>query len=97
MLLDIVGEIEPLGSNMWASVHEEYKKWAENSGYRVRDRDTLKQKFDRLANEKKPTGSARCPSPVLRAKQIARNILGRAQATALGGGDESDEGYIELT
>ena len=85
MLLDIVAEIEPLGANMWAEVHERYNQWAMAQSYPMRDADMLKQKFDRLANEKKPTGNPRCPAPVRKAKQVARNILSLAQAAALGG------------
>jgi len=86
-LLDIVGEILPLGANMWAEVASEYALWAETSGRPPRDQDSLKGKFDKLANTKKDTGNPSCPPEVRRAKHISRDILGSCYAASAGDGD----------
>ena len=62
----------------------------------------IKQKFDRMARDVKPTGNPKCPSPVRRAKQIAHSIMSRANAMTIGrhfsDEDESDtESTIDLT
>eukprot|EP00171_Calliarthron_tuberculosum_P001334 IDg1334t1 len=90
-LLDIVEEIEPIGANMWASVGEEYAKWATEKEYNQRDSAILKQNFDRLSNVNKRTGDPTCPPKVRRAKRIARAILGRAQSVTLGCASSSDD------
>ena len=48
-----------------------------------RDCDMLKQKFDRLANEEKPTGNPLCPVSVRRAKKISRKNMKKAGAYAI--------------
>jgi len=85
-LLDIVGDILPLGCNMWALVAARYGEWAAVYRLPERDQDSLKNKFDKLAATKKSTGDPTCPAPVRAAKNIARNIL--ASAHAVSAGDE---------
>ena len=84
MLLDVIQEILPLGKNEWVAAHEVYKKWARENGYQERDNAMIKQKFDRMTSEKKPTGVGQCPSPIRRAKKIAQDIQLRASAGSLG-------------
>lgn len=81
--LAIVEEIEPMGSNMWKQVWDQYEQWANANGYPVRNQPGIKQKFGRLSGENKQTGDPHCPSPVRCAKHIARAILVRAQAATL--------------
>ena len=95
-LLDIISEVEPLGANHWAVVCEKYNTWTEANGLPKRDDTMLKQKFDRLANTNKSTGDPTCPTEVRRAKRIARSILGKAQAVALGGSQNSDSENDEM-
>ena len=57
----------------------------------MRDLDSLKCKFDKLANMKKPTGDPSCPEDVRRAKHIARDIFNRANAGKVGSSSEDDE------
>lgn len=83
-------EVESVGANHWAQVWHAYSEWAKIYGYSTRDQAMVKQKFDRLANENRPTGDAHCPPNVRRTKRIARAILGHAQSIALGGTGESD-------
>ena len=61
MLLDIVEQHEPLGSNMWSSAYEDYLKWAVANEMPTRDQDMMKQKLGRLANINKQTGDPTCP------------------------------------
>ena len=55
-----------------------------------RDQDSLKNKFDKLANIKKKTGDPTCPEPVRRAKRIARAIQNKCAAMTLGSTSDSD-------
>ena len=92
-LLDIVVEIQPLGSNMWSLVEKTYNQWAVNVGRPERDAESLKLKFDKLANTKKSTGDPSCPADVRRAKRVGRDLLASAQAGVLGGEHSgNDEG-----
>lgn len=90
-LLDIVEAHEPLGSNEWAGVAAEFRQWAAAHGRMCRDVDSLKKKFDKLANMKKKTGDPSCPPEVRRAKHIARSILSRAAALPVDGESSSSE------
>eukprot|EP00171_Calliarthron_tuberculosum_P023636 IDg23636t1 len=99
-LLDIVSDVEPLGSNHWAIVHIRYNEWAQAEGVPLREDSMLKQKFDRLAHTNKSTGNPSCPPDVRRAKRIARGILAKAQAVALGvekGSDGDSDSTVDLT
>ena len=51
-LLQIVSDVLLLGANMRAQVHQQYTNWAIQNNLMVRECDMLKQKFERLANEK---------------------------------------------
>ena len=88
MLLDIVEQHEPFGSNIWSAAYEDYRKWAVASEMPTRDQDMMKQKFDRLANTNKLTGDPTCPPTVSREKHIARSILTRAAAVTVGAYDD---------
>lgn len=52
---------------------------------------TLKGKFEKLANTKKPTGDPSCLNDVRRAKSIARDMLNRANAGTVGSSSEEDD------
>jgi len=86
-LLDIVGQVEPLGANMWALVASRYAEWAAEVGCPPRAQDSLKNKFDKMAGETKKTGVAFCPPEIRRAKDIARAILGSCHAVDAGSED----------
>ena len=94
MLLDIVEQHEPFGSNMWCAAYEDYRKWAVANEMPTRDQVMMKQKFDRLAKTNKQTGDPTCPPHVRRAKHIARSILARAQAVTIGAYDDDNENEI---
>lgn len=49
--------------------------------------ESLKLKFDKLADTKTPTGDTPCPPLVRRAKHIGRSMLGKCNACSAG--DES--------
>ncbi|CDF33018.1 unnamed protein product [Chondrus crispus] len=88
-LLDFTSEAESLGANHWAWVAQKFSRWAKANERPVRDGDSLKHKFDKLANTKKKTGDPSCPPHVRRAKHIARDILNKCAATSVSG-DSSD-------
>lgn len=102
-LLDIVEKIEPIGSNEWAAVSSKFEEYTDENDRPKRDIDSLRMKFDRLANTKKPTGSSSCPPLVRRAKNIARDILGRVNAVSVGddvgelGNGSNGSGDIDTT
>lgn len=56
----------------------------------MRESVSLKAKFDKLANVKKPTENPSCSANVLSAKNIARNILARSCIFMAGEDDDSD-------
>lgn len=61
-----------------------YRKWTEDHGYLERNTSMFRQKFDRLAGERKPTGVSLCPSLVRHAKKIAQDIQAKAVSGSLG-------------
>lgn len=89
VLLDTVRDVLPLGANEWATVAERFNNESGAAGT-YRDQDSLKKKFDKLANMKKSTGDPSCPPEVRAAKQIARDIVGRANAGIVGDTSEED-------
>lgn len=90
-LLEILDVEEPLGANDWALVESLHNSWATEEDRPVRDADSLKSKFDKLANTKKPTGNPSCPPNVREAKRIARNIMAKTNAIVAG----HDEGATD--
>lgn len=93
-LLDITEEVEPLGANQWSIVSHKFNEWCQRNGRPVRDAESLKMKFDKLVNVKKPTGDPSCPLPVRRAKHIARSILAKCNAVSVGDGSSQDNEAI---
>ena len=89
-LLDCVEAEEPLESNHWAVVTKKFALWAAANSRLERDQDSLKNKFDKLANMKKKTGDPSCPLPVRRAKFIARAIHNKCAAMTLGDSSDGD-------
>ena len=96
-LLDCVEAEEPLGSNHWAVVAKKFALWAAANSRLERDQDSLKNKFDKLANTKKKTGDPSCPLPVCRAKFIARAIHNKCAAMTLGDSSDGSNTGNEVT
>lgn len=99
-LLDIVAECEPIGNNDWCLVAARFNEYATDNEKATRDTESVKCKFDRLANTKKPTGDPSCPSPVRKAKTIARAILGKVNAISVGdesSDDGGEDGILDIT
>ena len=90
-LLDCVEEVEPLGSNHWAIVATRFREWSVDNERPERELDSLRNKFDKLANSKKKTGNPSCPEPVRRAKRIARAIQNKCAAMTLEGSSDEEE------
>lgn len=83
ILLNIVEKLQPIGTDMWKNVSNEFNKIARGNLWDERDEDSLKAKFKGLVSHKKPTGDPTCPSPVVRAKRIKRAIEEGVGATDL--------------
>ena len=60
IFLDIVSDVTPLGSRLWALVEKEFNLWAIDNGRPQRDQDSLKNKFEKLVNTKKSTDDSLC-------------------------------------
>ncbi len=87
MLLDIVNDIIPLGSNIWALVEKECNLWSTQNSRPKRDQDRSKRKFEKLANMKKNTHDPLCSSKLRRAKRISKKILCECSAMSVGDDD----------
>ena len=100
-IADIVRDYLPLGNHEWHKAYADYRVWANETGYLERDCELFKQRFDRMAKEKKQTGNPSCPAYIKKAKHVPRNILGRANAVSLGRDytdeDSADDGTIDLS
>lgn len=72
VLMDHLDEVEPFGSSQWAIVAYKFREWAATNSRPQRDQESLRNKFDKLANAKKKTGEPSCPCLVRRAKHIDR-------------------------
>lgn len=90
-LLDVVQELEPLGSNIEKLVSKNYNKDAELHDLTERDAEALKKKFGKLTATQEKTGNFTCSKAVRQAKRVARAMLVGANAVVLGGnGEHSD-------
>lgn len=58
----------------WVRIKDAYNEYASTNGRRIRDVQSLKNKFNSLASSRKPTGMASCPIEVRRAKEIRKHI-----------------------
>lgn len=83
-LLEVVEKVEPIRSNMWASVWNEYSTWAKGNNYPLRNLIDLLTKVRRRV-----THHALCSAKV---KKDSPFYLGRVQAVSLGGALDSDDG-----
>ena len=83
-LLTYVEQVLPIGANMWALVSLRFASWAQRAGRPERDQESLKSKFDKLANTKESTGDPSCPPDVRRAKHASREIQANAVRVTLG-------------
>jgi len=84
-----VQSILPLGMHGWEKVAAAYAIEAKTKGWPVRDHESLKRKFNALANTKKPTGDPTCPDSVRQAKRLQYSIETKAN-TGLADQDEPE-------
>ena len=70
ILLDIIKEVLPCGSDQW----EEVASQLYNAGFESRDANACKLKFDKLHTTPKPTGTSAIPRFVAMAKDIKEAI-----------------------
>jgi hypothetical protein len=88
LIMDIVEEVLPSGEYMWERVAKEYNE-RKPRGSACRDMESIRIKFRKFKNEKKPTGDPNCPEHVRRAKRIARLIDNHVGATEINDDDEN--------
>lgn len=89
-MLDIIAEVESIGSNMWDSVWTQYAARATANKFPVLDAAMINQNLDRLSHENKSTGNPTSPPAVRKEKVVLQAILGRAEADSLGVNPESE-------
>ena len=70
-LLDIIKSILPCGSKQWDLVSLELLDY----GFKERDGESCKCKFERLWTKERPTGTSEIPLHITRAKDIKDNIM----------------------
>ena len=84
MMLNIIHDTLTSGKNGWAAAPDVYETWARHAGYKMQDSMIMKQEFDGMASERKPTGVGQCLSSIRMAKRIAHGIQPRSSAGSLG-------------
>lgn len=89
--LDGVHEVEPLAFYYWALIASKFQSWGTEHDRPPRDQESVKNKFNKLSNAKKKTGDPSWPSPVRRAKHIARDIQNKCAARVLGSYEEDED------
>ena len=80
ILVDLVAEHLPTGGDQWIRLTAEFQIQAGVN----RDEDSLKERFKKLRNVRKPTGDPDIPSTVLKAKQVWQDILSKMAVQDLG-------------
>ncbi|KIY42824.1 hypothetical protein FISHEDRAFT_79105 [Fistulina hepatica ATCC 64428] len=86
VLLDVVEELLPGGSQAFDWLGEEFNKRAESLGLHTRDTAALKRKFLRMVNTcmmKKPTGKSKKDRQICRAGEIHRTLLNKFGVSVL--------------
>jgi hypothetical protein len=76
-LLDLVEELEPICEMEWDEVA---RGLADEDDNALRNSQSVKVKFYTYANAKPKTGDPRCPPNVMRAKNINKDLLRKAEA-----------------
>ena len=79
-LLQVIRDVLPCGPNGWSRVEDLH---AEMYPHNSRDKDSLKQKFQKLHNTRIPTGDPNCPEEVRLAKHINMEIEDKQESTTL--------------
>jgi hypothetical protein len=90
LIMDVVEKVLPSGEYMWERVAKEYNE-RKPRGSACRDMESIRIKFRKFKNEKKPTGDPNCPEHVKRAKRIARLIDNHVGATEINDDVDSDD------
>ena len=55
-LLDLTEEQLPMGAESWQIVAADYNHWCIDKGYAQRDWESIRDKYKKLRNTRKPTG-----------------------------------------
>lgn len=92
VLLELVGKFLPIGAKEREGVAVEFNQHAPEVESVQRDGEGLKAKFDKLGNEKKPTGRNTCPPHVPRAEEVTRAI--KEKVIAITGGAENSDAEL---
>ncbi|KAI0369731.1 hypothetical protein BV20DRAFT_1052896 [Pilatotrama ljubarskyi] len=88
-LLRLIREHMPVGEMGWHRVAAGYAAYASKHGRPKRGVRSLRLKYYRLVNTKKPTGDPHCPEEVREAKCLERRIESRMLMTSMN--DAEDE------
>ena len=54
--LDLIEEQLPMGAESWQIVTGDYNHWCVDKGFAQRDWESIRDKFKKLRNTRKPTG-----------------------------------------
>jgi hypothetical protein len=90
LIMDIVGRVLPSGGYMWERVTKEYND-RKPRGSASREMESVRSKFRKFCNEKKPTGDPNCPEHVKRAKRIQHEIDNACGVQEMHDDDDSDD------
>jgi len=105
-ILNLVEKELPLGQSGWKRIHARYATWATKNKTTIRDARAIENKFKsvsdidplqlpiltscQLVKTKKPTGNAKRPESVTRAKAIDRLIIEKSGTININDTDDSD-------
>ncbi|KAF6746700.1 hypothetical protein DFP72DRAFT_1076214 [Ephemerocybe angulata] len=91
-LLDAVDHVKPMGQTGWKKVYGRYEKWAKKHKRPVRDTKSLEAKYKALLKQRKPTGAAKRPEHLVRAREIEDSIRAQAGTRDIEDSDDDDDG-----
>ena len=95
-MLNIVEAQLPQGPAQWETVQVMYNSSIpKESGWTLRDVESIRRKFKMLRSVQKPTGDPYCPPSVVRAKRIQRAIESAMGVCDLENDDGSGHGDVD--
>jgi len=89
-LLNFVERDLPINSDDWQRIGDSYNGEARRTGRSEREWENLRDKFNKIVKQHKPTGSGECPEYVRRAKRLSQDIFQSTKGVDLDDGVEED-------
>ncbi len=83
----------PVGMNAWTALTDHYNGLDKPDSYPPRNVESLRGKFKKLRNVKKPTGDPTCPEEVRWAKRLSRSIEQKQDITDFDDDDFDEDTY----